>query len=222
MRYEVMQPVKLSVQLRKETGKNANNRLRAAKMVPAVLYGKKEPAISLQLNPRDLLKVMDPAKKRNTFFELEMEGGSRVTAFIRDVQFDTLTGNILHVDFLRTEAQDMVPAMVAFRTTGRPEGVKLGGQMRLTMTQLPVTCPAAEVPSVIEQDVTAMGMGAVLRVEDLKLPENLKVRLSPRQALVIVSGEKEEKSKEEAPAAEASPASAAPAAAAAPAKPAKK
>ncbi len=216
-----MQPVKLPVQLRKETGKNANNRLRAAKMVPAVLYGKKEPAISLQLNPRDLLKVMDPARKRNTFFELEVEGGPRVTAFIRDVQFDTLTGDILHVDFLRTEAQDMVPAMVAFRTTGRAEGVKLGGQMRLTMTQLPVTCPAAEVPSVIEQDVSAMGLGAVLRVEDLKLPENLKVRLSPRQALVIVSGDKE---KGEA-AAEGSATPAAPAAApaaAAPAKPEKK
>lgn len=188
-----MQPVTLSVQLRKETGKNANNRLRAAKMIPAVLYGKKEPAVSLQLNPRELIKNMDPAKKRNTFFELEIDGTSKVTAFIRDVQFDTLTGDILHVDFLRTEATDMVPVTVPFRTTGRAEGVKLGGQMRLTMTQLPLLCPVSEVPAVIEQDVSAMGMGAVLRVENLKLPENIKVRLSPRQALVIISGEKEEK-----------------------------
>ncbi len=218
-----MEPVKLSVELRTATGKNENHRLRAANRIPAVLYGKKQPSISLKLNPRDLIKTMDPEKKRNTYFLLDIEGKESVKAFIREVQFDTLTGAIKHVDFLRTEPTDMVPAMVAFRTTGRAEGVRLGGSLRTTMNQVPVLCPAAEVPAFIEQDVTAMNVGAVLRVENLKLPEHLQIRLSPRQALVIVSGAKDEKGPEEgAPAAAAAPA-AAPAAAAKPAaKPAPK
>ncbi len=215
-----MEPVKLSVELRNAVGKNENHRLRAANQIPAVLYGKKQPAISLKLSPRDLIKTMDPAKKRNTYFLLDIEGKESVKAFIREVQFDTLTGAIKHVDFLRTEPTDVVPAMVAFRVTGRCEGVKLGGSLRTTMNQVPVLCPAAEVPAVIEQDVTSMGLGAVLRVENLKLPEGLQIRLSPRQALVIVSGGKDERPEEGAPAAAAAAAPAAAAAAKPAAKPA--
>ncbi len=194
-----MEPVKLSVELRTETGKNANNRLRAEKKIPAVLYGKKEPAVSLKLSPRDLIKTMDAEKKRNTFFALDIEGKQSVTAFIRDVQFDTLTGEIKHIDFLRTEATDRVPAIVKFRISGRAEGVKLGGTLRMTMSNLAVTCPASEVPAYIEYDVTSMGLGSVLRVSDLPVPEGLEVRLSPRQALVLVSGSKDESSSEETP-----------------------
>jgi len=221
-----MEPVKLSVELRIATGKNENHRLRAAAMVPAVLYGKKLPSISLKLNPRDLIKTMDPEKKRNTYFLLDIEGKESVPAFIRDVQFDAMTGAIKHVDFLRSAPADVVPASVSFRVTGRAEGVKLGGTMRLTMSHLPVRCAVSEVPACIEQDVTTMGLGSVLRVENLKLPEGLQIRLSPRQALVIVSGGQEEKAAEEAAAAAAgagAAAKAAPAAkAAAPAKPAAK
>jgi len=219
-----MEPVKLSVELRNATGKNENHRLRASAMIPAVLYGKKLPSISLKLNPRDLIKTMDPEKKRNTYFLLDIEGKEEVPVFIRDVQFDTMTGAIKHVDFLRTAPGDLVPATVNFRITGRSEGVKLGGSIRLTMSHLPVRCAAAEVPAFIEQDVTSMGLGSVLRVENLKLPEGLNIRLSPRQALVIVSGGKDDRPEEgaaAAPAPGAAPAKAAAAPAkAAPAKPA--
>jgi large subunit ribosomal protein L25 len=190
-----MEICKFKVATRNTNGKNSNNRLRAS---GAVLYGKNQPTISLQLDPKEFAKALDPEKKRNTFLELEVEGGEKTTALVREVQYNSVTSKVVHIDFVRTNAEDKVSVIVPFKLIGKAEGMKLGGRIRQIMRHLPISCAAGNIPSSIIYDVTPMLLEVTLRVQDLVVEDHLKVSLDGRQALVICTGKKEEEYVDEA------------------------
>ncbi len=182
-----MELKKFKVQVRNELGKNRSHRIRSKGLIPGIVYGKGKEEIPVLVNPHDLLKFLDPEKKRNTFFELEIEGKETTTVVVRDAQIEALTDKLLHVDFLRVSPEDMVKTMVPFKVVGRAEGVKMGGKLRQVVREMPIKAPASEIPAAIEYDVTPMKIGEILRVENLTPPEGVQLLMPARQALVIIS-----------------------------------
>lgn len=186
-----------NVSTRTGSGKNENNRLRVKGMTPGIVYGKKKDEIKVQFNPNELVKFLDPAKKRNTYFQVSVDGKAPEKVIIREAAIDALTGTILHVDFLRIEPDDRHSVTVPFTISGRSEGQKLGGKLRQVLRELPITCKVSEIPEVINFDVTPLKIDTVTRIENLPLPEGLVVNLNPRQAVIILSGAKAEKAEGE-------------------------
>lgn len=186
-----------NVSSRTGAGKNENNRLRAKGMAPGILYGKKKEEVKVQFNPNELVKFLDPSKKRNTYFQISVDGKTPEKVIIREAAIDALTGSILHVDFLRLEPEDRHSVIVPFTITGKAEGQKLGGKLRQVLRELPVTCKVSEIPEVISFDVTPLKIDTVTRIENLPLPEGLVVNLNPRQAVIMLSGAKTEKTDSE-------------------------
>jgi large subunit ribosomal protein L25 len=191
-----MELSKVTVYKRDDFGKNANNKLRESGMIPGVLYGKKQETVSVKLNPKVLVDSLNPIKKRNTFFELAIENGETTTCIIKDVQIDHLTDGILHVDFLRINADDQISVKIPFTTTGTAIGVKLGGRLRHIVKALPIRCAASIIPDKIEVDITEMELRDVVRVEDITPPEGVVIEMSSRQSLVDVASAKIEEVEE--------------------------
>ncbi len=166
--------------------KNANRKLRSQGMIPAIVYGQGKPQISLTLDPKVLVASLDPEKKRNTYIELEVEGKETSQVIIRDVQFNHLTGALIHVDFLRIDPTDKITVTVPFRLTGKAAGEKLGGARRQILRELSITCPVAKIPASISYDITAMKIDDIARIQDLDLDEEVSINLQPRQAIVQI------------------------------------
>ncbi len=132
-------------------------------------------------------------------------GGGRRMAIIRDLQFDPVTEDLLHVDLQEVSADRTITVRVAVRPVGEPAGVKeQKGILNIVVHELEVSCLPTAIPERIEADVTALMIGDVLTVAQLRAPEGVRILTPPGQAVATVVP----------PMAEEAPVAAAPAAAA--------
>ena len=102
---------KVSVEVRKQSGKGGARKVRAAGKVPGVLYGNKGEPIAVTFDEKTLLQSLDKERRRNTVFSLTVAGDGKneqVTAMIRDAQIDPLSRRLMHVDFLRVDLDQEV------------------------------------------------------------------------------------------------------------------
>jgi large subunit ribosomal protein L25 len=200
---------KVSVEVRTQSGKGSARRSRAAGKVPGVLYGHKEPPVTLTVDPHALLKSLDKERKRNTVFALAVGSDKSVTAMIRDVQLDPLSRQIIHVDFIRVSMDEEVKVTVPLRLVGNPAGVVNGGQLHQSLHSLPIAAKPDAIPAKLELDVSALNIGDALHASDLKLGAGVRVLLDAKEALASVVMPRAEKVEEAAAAAPAEGAAAA-------------
>lgn len=166
----------LKVAVRESTGKGVARQLRMAGKVPAVFYGSETESISLEVATktlRDILKV--PGGKSN-FFNLVFEGGKveNKLAIIKDLQIDPVSDKLIHADFLELSMKKKMTAIVPVHLTGKAKGVELGGTLQPIRRELEVSCLPKDLPEVIEIDVTDLGLGDSIHIDDVKLPAGVE------------------------------------------------
>lgn len=213
---------KVSVELRKQSGKGGSRKVRAGGKVPGVLYGHKTEPLSVSFDEKTLLQSLDKERRRNTVFTLNVEGGAKaeeVTAMIRDAQIDPMSRRLIHVDFLRISLDEEVTVTVPLVLIGKAVGVVNGGNLHQSMHAIPVAAKPAVIPTKLEVDVSALDIGDALHISDLKLAAGVRALLDPKDAIASVVAPKAEKVEAEAaPVEGAVPAEGAAAAGAAPAE----
>ena len=171
--------VLIEVEKRTEIGKNASNRLRAADLIPAVLYGggRDMETWSLQVPRKGLLSLLRKGFHANAIFQLKLKGTDQQRhVMIRDLTVDPLTRSMLHVDFVRILMDKKLKVKSAVEIIGIPAGVKnQGGLLNVVTHELHIECLPADIPHSIKVDVSEMGLHDTLRVSDLKIDEKLRV-----------------------------------------------
>jgi len=184
------QQAKLTAQRRTQVGRNAIKKIKAAGMVPGVIYGSAQEPVNLQINGRELLNVLSHASGENILVELEiLDGGEKqnALAMIQEIQHHPLQREILHVDFHAVSANETVSAEVPIETVGEAVGVKVhGGLLEHILRYLEVECLPADLPQVIEVDVTTLDVGQSLHVRELKLPPGVEAITDAEQTVVAV------------------------------------
>ena len=182
-----MSSQKIEVSIRERNGKGPARRLRAKGLVPAVIYGQGVEAIRLSLDPRTLIKALSGPKRTNTLLEIQVAGRSTsYNALVRDHQYDPVTRDLLHVDFMAVSEDQLVKANVPLEITGRAIGQQLGGTLSQKMRKVKVECRAVEIPESIVVDITNLGLAQVMTGKDLTMPENVKLLLSPKNPIVEI------------------------------------
>lgn len=187
---------KLDVKVRSELGSRRNKRLRNAGFVPGVIYGHKEAVIPVTLPKRELVRFLD---KGAHLFDLALDGKSE-TVLVKDVQYDHLGLEVLHVDFARVDLHERVEVTVPLVLRGTPKGEADGGVLQQIVSDLEIECLVTQIPSEVRHNVAEMALDDVLYIKDLKLPEGVK---SLQDAELIVAMVKEIKEEVVAPAAAA-------------------
>lgn len=193
---------KVSVDVRKQSGKGAARKVRASGKVPGVLYGNKGEPVAVTFDEKTLLQSLDKERRRNTVFTLTVagEGGKneQVTAMIRDAQIDPLSRRLMHVDFLRIDLEHEVHVTVPLVLTGKAVGTTNGGNLHQSMHAILIAAKPAAIPTKLEVDVTALDIGTALHVSDLKLAAGVRALLDAKEAIASVVAPKAEKVEAEA------------------------
>ena len=176
----------VTVRPREQTGKNANRRLRASGEIPAVVYGGEADSAAIRVDGKSVLRLIREGGE-NAVFLLQLEGTDRTRhSMIRDLQWNPLTGALVHIDFQRVKMDQEVQVAVPVALTGSPEGVKTeGGLVEFITREIAVTCLAGDIPSSIELDISALHIGQHVEAGELVLPD--AVRLDEDDKRVIVS-----------------------------------
>lgn len=171
--------VKLTAELRTETGRSAVRKLKARGIVPAIIYGAKDKPEALQVSKRDINTMLSHAAGENILVELEIGGKNRL-ALVQEVQHSPVGGDVLHVDFHAVSMDEMIQADVPVEPIGMPEGVKtFGGLLEQNLRALSIECLPRDLPDVITVDVTALNIGDAVHVRDIKLPPGVTTKAQP-------------------------------------------
>lgn len=172
-----MKSVPLTAYTRSVAGRNSVKKLRGTGRIPTVIYGRQAASQTLELNQRELDKLIAHSASENILVDLAIEGDARPArlALVQEVQHDPISGKVLHIDFHEVSPTEKVTVMVPVETVGIPVGVKDGGVLEHVLHRLKVRALPADLPIVLEVDVTALVMGQVLHIGEIALPAGVEI-----------------------------------------------
>ena len=155
--------------------KNAARRVRAAGKIPAVLYGPGHDPVAVEVEPKQISRILFSETGHNTIFDVEIPGQATAKAMIVDWQREPINDSLIHIDLKRIALDKVLRLKVRVKLLGIPVGVKTsGGILDQVMRQVEIECLPANIPSHIDLDVSGLEMHGVLRVSDLPHSEKIK------------------------------------------------
>jgi large subunit ribosomal protein L25 len=148
--------------------KNAARRVRVAGKIPAVLYGPGHDPIAIEVDPKQISRILFSETGHNTIFDVEIEGQPAAKAMIVDWQREPIKDQLLHIDLKRIALDKTLRVKVRIKLLGIPVGVKAeGGILDQVLREVEIECLPSDIPSHIEVDVSHLEMFGVLRVNEL-------------------------------------------------------
>jgi large subunit ribosomal protein L25 len=155
--------------------KNAARRVRVAGKIPAVLYGPGHDPVAIEVEPKQISRILFSETGHNTIFDVEISGQSAAKAMIVDWQREPINDRLIHIDLKRIALDKVLRVKVRVKLLGIPVGVKTsGGILDQVMRQVEIECLPENIPSHIDLDVSGLEMYGVLRVGDLPHSDKIK------------------------------------------------
>ena len=194
-----MSDIVLQVHEREVSTKNANRRLRTTGQVPAVVYGGGQDPVPIRVDERKVEEILKSGAGENTVFLLQLHGTDKQRhAMIKELQTDSITGEMIHIDFQRIVMDQKVRVMVPIELHGESTGVKNeGGLVDFVTREIEVECLPGEIPEHFEIDLSPLHIGQHLEAGDLELPQGVELLTEPERVLVSVSLRKKVEIEEE-------------------------
>ena len=149
---------------------------RAARRVPAVIYGNKVANQSLFLDYNQFEKMYRAAGESN-LIDLTIDGSQSTKVLVHDVQRNPLTGMYSHVDFYQVNMKEKVHASIPLNFIGVSSAVKdMAGTLVRTMDEVKVKCLPGDLIPHIDVDISVLAdFDKSIRVSDLKVPASFEV-----------------------------------------------
>lgn len=176
-----MSAIKLEAELRSDMGKGSSRRLRRIEnKVPGIVYGGDKAPKPIHLLHNKVVKALETESIYSSVFDLHI-GGKVEHVILKDLQRHPYKPIILHMDFQRVSAKDVLVKMIPlhFINEDVSAGVKAGGLVSHTMTQVEVKCQAKDLPEFVAIDLSDMDLNDVLHLSDIKLPKGVKFAIDP-------------------------------------------
>lgn len=159
--------VEMLARSRTTRGKSAAKRVRREGLIPAVVYGHGEEAVSISFEERAFRMALQSRADENIIVNLELDGKDAGKMLIREVQVDPVTQNILHVDLQHVHKGEELVIEVPVVARGVPQGVKEGGILDHALRKVEVKCLPANIPDHFEIDVSGLSIGDSVHVSDI-------------------------------------------------------
>jgi len=201
-----MSQITVEARGRAAANKNANRRLRASGMIPAVVYGPGKEPVPVTVDPARVKEVLVSQSGQNTIFTLNVEGRDPATVMVKDYQLDPVRGNLIHADLLQIAMDQVLELTVEIEIVGEAVGVKVDkGILDIVTREIEVECLPADIPESIKIDVSHLKINEYIRVKDIVVDPKVTILSEPDVVIVTVVPPIKEEVAAEAPAAPAEP-----------------
>ena len=167
--------IKMKAEPRAEQGSCAVGRLRRAGSLPAAVNRIEGGTTLVKFDAHAFKIMLRHHTSEHVLVMLELDG-KEVPALMRELQYDVITGDPIHVDFGEVSLTKKLRVSIPLQVLGEPEGVKLeGGILQQNLRTIDVDCLPTEIVEKFTVDVSALKLGQSLFVRDLKLGDKFTV-----------------------------------------------
>ncbi len=161
---------------RSDQGKGASRRLRREGKVPGVIYGAGKDPVAITLEHNELMHQLENEAFYSHILDVKVDGKGE-QAILKDMQRHPAKPVVMHVDFLRVDANQKlrVHVPVHFINEDQAPGVKEGGIVTHSLTEVDVICLPKDLPEFIEADLGSLELDATFHLSDIKMPEGVEL-----------------------------------------------
>ncbi|UKS26219.1 50S ribosomal protein L25 [Paenibacillus sp. HWE-109] len=175
----------LKAEARKDVTKSDIKQLRLKGRVPAVVYGKKVAATVITVDQKELTALLQ--RNPHAIIDLDLPGGGgRQPVMINEIQRNPLNRQLLHIDFHQINMDEPVKTVVSLDFVGEAEGAKEGGIVQIQMHELEIRCLPSQIPSSIKVDITGVGLGENMLVNQITVPAGIEVKSDANDLILTV------------------------------------
>jgi large subunit ribosomal protein L25 len=189
----------LKAEVREHTGSKDAARVRKQGRIPAIVYGHKKEAVAVSLDTHNLVEGLHHGRR---LVDVQI-GRKREKVLVKDLQYDHLGKDIIHVDLMRVDVKEMVKVAVPIELKGTAKGTHSGGIIEEHANSLEVECKVTDIPESIIVSVKEVDVGDSLHAGDIEVPEGVKLVSDPSTVLVtcglVAAAKTTEELEEEAP-----------------------
>ncbi len=168
----------IHAEIREDVGKGASRRLRREGKIPAVLYGGKKDPATLSVDHAALLHAAQTESFYSSILEIRVGDGRRQKVVVRDVHHHPYKAQIMHLDFFRVSADELLKMSVPIHFVGEEEseaGKSSGVIIQHVVTEVEIAALPENLPEYLAVDLSHMHDGDVIMMTDIKLPEGVVI-----------------------------------------------
>ena len=173
---------KLDISERTDTRSKGAKTLRGEGLIPGVLYYSGEKNVNITIDKSVLFHAMQSGQR---IFEIDQDGESQYT-MIKELQYHPVTDAIIHIDLMRVRRSEKMTISVPLVLVGEAIGIKEGGVLSQSLTQVEISCFPTDVPEHIEIDIEDLEMNSARSVADIKI-DNEDIEIVSDKNLNVVS-----------------------------------
>ena len=179
----------LEVTKRNLSNKGALKKLRKEGKVPGIYYSHDSKTSTPFYIEKKMLR--DAYKSGSRIFNINV-GSKKRTVIFKAVDYHPVTDEVIHVDLYGVRMDQAVTVFVAVNLIGTAKGIQEGGILVQGQNEIEIDCLPMDIPEFLEVDITELGIGDVLRVEDMQLDEKLSIKTSSAQIIASVTHQMKE------------------------------
>ena len=178
-----MNPIEATI--RNTNTKGEVKSLRSKGIVPAIVYGGKNQNQKISISKKIIKLLADKENFLSNILTLNIEGNSQ-NVLPREIKFDTITDEPIHVDFLRIVGGSKIALEipVKFINNEKSPGLKRGGVLNIVRRKVELKCPTENIPDELIVDLENKDIGESFKISSIKLPEGVTPTIQGRDFVV--------------------------------------
>ncbi len=168
----------INAEIREDVGKGASRRLRRQGKIPAVLYGGQKAPATLALEHAPLMHAAEQESFYSSVLEVRVADGRSQKVIVRDVHRHPYIEQIMHLDFLRVSAEEILRMSVPIHYAGEDEseaGKASGIIIQHMVTEVEIAALPENIPEFLTVDLSGLEAGGVVMLSDILLPEGVEI-----------------------------------------------
>ena len=171
--------------IRNTETKGQVNILRKKGEVPGIIYGGENANQKISLTKKEVKSLIDKENFLSNVISINLDGKEQ-QVLLRDIAFDTVSDEPVHIDFLRIikGSKIILEIPVKFINHDLSPGLKRGGVLNIVRRKVELQCIAEKIPENIEIDLTGLDIGASIKISSVKLPTDTKPTITDRDFVV--------------------------------------
>ena len=175
----------LEASIRNTKSKGEVNSLRQKGEVPAIIYGGTEENQKVSLSKKQVKYLIEQENFLSNIISLNIDGNA-IKVLPREVSYDTLTDDPIHIDFLRIVkgAKIIIEIPVKFINNDKSPGLKRGGVLNIVRRKIELKCATENVPNELVVDLDGLEIGTSIKISSISLPENVTPTIQGRDFVV--------------------------------------